>query len=268
MALKTSDVLSFSINNVVANWEMVLLEIATSIVVTGAIALGNAAAVLRPFGGHAEFDRGTFFAILVTVVAEVALWVVVTAFPAAASARLYVDGDRAATAVPGRPRAAYRVFGFRRWLAAGRTWWVRVLGVQIVTTSIAVVAIGVPLLIIASSWETEVQAIGCVFAGVLFPFGVGAAVMALMWSRKAIVVAVDRGTGVGDVLRIAWIELNDRLGAHFVPALIVMLALSTGPGLESMKINGVDVGSFAGNAVSAAADCWVLAAFVALTEGR
>ena len=268
MALKTSDVLSHSINNVIANWETILLEIAASIVVVGAIALGNGAAVLRSFGHNGGFDRATFVAILLTVIAEVALWVVVTAFPAAASARLYLDGERAAAAVPGRPRAAYRVFELRRWLAAGRTRWARVLGVQILTSSIAVIAIGIPLLIVASAWETELQAIGCGFAGVLFPFVVGAVVMAMLWSRKAIVVAVDRGTGVRDVLRIAWIELNDRLGAHFVPALIVVLATSAASEWVSLKIGGVDVGSFVGSPVSAAGDCWVLAAFVSLTEDR
>jgi len=264
MAPKTSEVLSRSINNVVANWETVLLEVGASIAVTGALALGGMAALL-PFIAKVQ-SAPSFVWIVAAAIVGLAAWTAVMAFPIAAGTRVYLDGERAAAAVPGRPSAAYRAFAFRPWLAAGRTAWARVFGIQVMAFFTAVFLIGVPIILLFLAAR---GGLGCLFVPILLPVVLIAVVMAVLWSRKAVVVAVDRGLDVEDSLRAGWSELTDRPSAHVVPALIIGLATSSAAaGFAKLDVYGFDAGSFFQSAVTAIGDCWFLAAFAALADRR
>ncbi|HYU27246.1 MAG TPA: hypothetical protein VEO74_18690, partial [Thermoanaerobaculia bacterium] len=165
MVPTTGDVFRRSFDNVIANWEAVLLEIGVKVIASVAIALGGLGAlmplILRNVEASRPLDRSAIVTIAVMVLAGIAVWTIVTSFPAAASTRLYIDGERAAAAVPLRSREAYRVFAFPAWLAAGRTMWARVFGIEVVAASIAIIVVGVPVLVLLSLREWSKACAAC-----------------------------------------------------------------------------------------------------------
>ena len=218
--------LARSFRNVIANWEALLLMIGASLLVVAA-----AAVPATP---------------VVSEAATRLVSLIVLAFPTAAATRVYIDGER----------AAYRVFSFPAWLAAGRAAWARVLAIEVISTSIAVAgALGLRMLTRALSRES-VALTAAVIVGVLSL--VMALLMVLFWSTNAVVIAVGRALGVKASLRIGWETLIEQLGAYFVAGLAIVLLL--------------DVTAFAlGKAraiLEAVAGCWMLAAFVSIAEHR
>lgn len=276
MPPSTGDVLSRSADNAMANWETVVLEIAVSAALAIGVNLTMLAAVTPLMTGvfrepRRELVLATAIRVVVTLLVSGFVWVIVTAFPIAASARTYIDGERAAAAAPARTREAYRVFSFPAWLAAGRTMWARVFGIEIVAAAIAVLIIVVPF---AALFALPRIAAGCVGILIVFPLALVTIVMMTLCVRKAVVIAVARGTGVEESLRMAWSDVKGHFGAHFLPALVIGLvtaaaAFALGIFGGAMKIVVGPVGPLvpALRALATAPGiCWLLAAFVTLTE--
>ncbi|HEV2718662.1 MAG TPA: hypothetical protein VG323_01485 [Thermoanaerobaculia bacterium] len=272
------DVLGRSADNAIANWETVALEVAISAALAIGVNLTMLAAVTPLMTSivrapRAEVVIPTVIRVVVSLLVSGIVWIIVTAFPIAASARTYIDGERAAAAAPARTREAYRVFSFPAWLAAGAAMWARVLGIEIVVAAIGVLIVGIPMLVL---FALPRVAAGCAGILLVFPIAVVTIVMVTLCMRKAVVIAVARGTGVEESLSMAWGDVKRQFAAHFLPALViglVTLAASFALGIfgGAMKIVLGPVGPLvpALRALATAPGiCWLLAAFVALIEER
>jgi hypothetical protein len=280
MAPTTGDVLRRSFDNAIANWEAVLLEIGVQIIVTVAITLGGLGALMPLIMGNVEAsrppDRSAIVTIAIAVIAGVAVWTIVTSFPAAASTRLYIDGERAAAAAPLRSRQAYRVFAFPAWLAAGRTMWARVFGIQVVAASIAIIVVGIPVLVLFSLREWSNTCAGCGMFIIIVPLLFATIVMATLCSRKAVVIAVGSNAGVEDALGMAWRTVIGEFGAHLLPVLAIGVMTIVASLVLGIATHGADAltgstgiaGQIANGVAASCGSCWLRAAFVSLTESR
>src|ERR1044072_5042913 len=122
--------LGFGFKNVMANYPVLIIRIAEALIAL-VVSLGLTATFgfsifLQPLSDQ-KFDSLTHHVPLVTLgIVAVMLLVTVIAlivdsFIAAANVRVYLEGFRAASAAMSHPPvAAFRVFGIRKWLAAGR----------------------------------------------------------------------------------------------------------------------------------------------------
>ena len=276
----TSEVLRRSIDNVLANWETLLLEGVLLLIFAAALRFGIMPRLVRlwptPSGVHPDLRQilPVVGILVVTAVAGALLLLLLTAFATAANTRLYIAGARAAAAGPDRPRAAYRVFTVQAWLAGGVAAWGRVFAIELVAGAVLLVVVGLPVLAL---FALPRAVAGCFGFILVPPLMIVAIVATTLWARKAIVVAVGHGATVGEALRIAWQELTSHFAAHFVPALViglVALAAALAIGLVGIVAraaagpgSGVrDVVPFFRSAASAIGSCWMTAAFVSLTE--
>jgi len=249
--MTAGDVLSRSTDNVLANWEALLLEIGVSLVATLAFTLVALAAVM-PMALEPRRAPVTVIVVLTcTLLLVLLLRTGVTSFATAATARIYIDGARTAAAAPEVGRAAYRSFSFPAWKAAGKAMWARVFGVQVAVGAVIVIVVGLPFLLMMMLPKGVSGCVGCV----VLPLILAAVLVISIWSRKAVVIAVDRGSGVEESLGAAWRDIAARLGEHLVP----LLAIGVLTWVASCVLFVV---------ATAAGGCWSLAALVALEKPR
>jgi len=189
---------------------------------------------------------------------------------------LYIAGERAAATAPSRARQAYRVFAFPAWLAAGRTMWARVFGIQVVAASIAIIAVGVPMLVLFSLREWSNTCAACGVLVIIVPLLFATIVMVTLCSRKAIVIAVSSDAAVEDALEMAWRTVIDQFGAHLLPALAIGAMTIVASLVLGIVAFGADAltgstgiaGPIAKAVATSCGSCWLRAAFVSLTESR
>ncbi|HEU4520899.1 MAG TPA: hypothetical protein VFT12_02785 [Thermoanaerobaculia bacterium] len=296
--------------NTVANWPILLIRIGESIllmliavaavvavIVPVVLSLGiQAASVQEPADAAAYLlsivaDKWAVIAYVLAVVTVVlAVFVAVHSFVEAGSARVYVDGERAAGPALDAPRERFRVFSGEKWVEGGKTDWWSVFWIYNVAWGVAGLILLVPalamlvLMFVARDNPAAVVGITCLGLAFFFLFLFAVVVVTNIWCQKAIVVCVARTHRTVGALGEAWREFRSDAGRHIGVAVILFVLMIAGSGLFASfsAIAGWNdsptwtlammpmqlAGSFANSIFSTIIAAWFLACFATLAVDR
>ena len=307
MRASSTDVIRRGFDNTVANWQLLLIRIAegvlmmilavgavVAIIIPVVVSLGINATTIDNPADVVETILGTLadrWMVIVYVIAIVTLmltiFVAIHSFVEAGSAKVYVDGDRAAGPGTPGPRDRYRVFTAERWLEGGKRDWWSVFWIYNFAWAIASLIILVPFLVAAAlifvvrDEPAAMAGIGCLAATFLLFFTIGVVVVTNIWCQKAIVVCAARTHRTVGALGEAWREFRADTGRHIGVALILFLLMIVGTGVFASisAMSGFSdsptfalaimpmqmIGSFANTIFSTVMAAWFLACFAALS---
>ena len=244
----TTDVLRRGLDSTLANWQLIAIRIAASILFVIIIVASIVAAIvpIAVAAGLSHFDLRNadnavqaisamaiehwplILYILVVITVVLGVLIAMYSFVEAGNTRVFVDAERAAgrTAMP--QRATFRTFSMDRWLQGGRSSWWSIFWIYNVAWGIAGLIMLVPLLVTLAGMLAIDEpggrvAIGC--AGLIFTFLViiPLALLVAVWTEKAIAVCVARATTASAALRVSWAEIKKDFGRHFAVAFIVFV---------------------------------------------
>lgn len=252
MRRSITDVLRRGFENALANWPLLLLKIASTIVI-GAIVIAAVIATIVPLAisvgvrGIADLrdpenvaqlllsiltDHWIALLMAVSVVSVVLLIVVaLVSFLEAGVMQVVADGERRAPAAASE-RSAFRAFTMQRWLsgAAAHGWavfWIYNLAWTVASAIILLPLIATLAAMLALGEQPAAIAAGCAGLAISLLLFMAIAIVTSVWSKKAIALAVIRGLGAMAALRLAWTEMAGDFLRHFVVA-FVLAALSFG----------------------------------------
>ena len=248
------DVLRRSLDNALANWQLIAIRFGES-VLFAILALLAAIAIIAPILVSIGINLAdltspedlegvgalllTRWALLAWIV--VAIFVLLCVFVAlhslveAGSARVYVDAERIAGPALEGPRARFKVFSMERWWAGATDGWWTVFWIYNLAWGAAMVILLVPLLptfaltLLLRDDENPVAAIatGCLGLALTLLLFVIVAIVAAIWTNRAIVDWAMRRAGARDALAAGWAAMRADLGRHVLIAIalyVVMLA--------------------------------------------
>ncbi len=257
-----TDVLRRGLDSAMANWPVLLLRLAETVlvgmlviatvlvvVVPMAISIGLSAAglqdTIRSSDTPGQLLASLFAAhwlILVYILVAISLALLVAvgvhSFVMAGSARIFVEAERAAGAVAG-PRQSFAVFSFDRWVAGGSEVWWPVFWIYNIAYGVAGIVILLPLLPIAiliALFQQAAAAIALSCLGLLIVAFVSIVVLIVtnIVCQKAIIIAAQRRIDGTTALREAWRAMRADFGRHFAVAFIMMVLLFGGTGVLAM----------------------------------
>ena len=302
MKRTTTEILRRGFESTVANWPLIAIRIAESVVLIG-LTIGAIIAAIVPVVvaaglGNFDFSRITdatdAFSMLV-----VEHWMLIVYILLIASVVLlllvaihaFVDGGTAQVLVDAERGAKLAAFNGERWLLGGRRAWWPIFWIYNIVWTIAGVIILIPLaatlaIMIVVSDTTGRVVVAC--AGLLLAFLVimPIALLAAVWTEKAIAVCLMRNANATESLRVARRDIRSDLGRHFIVAFIMFVVTVGGSGVLGMMSTPFSllhqnqpllmvftapaqiVVSFAQTILSAATGMWFLAAYIALTGER
>jgi hypothetical protein len=243
-----TDVLRRGFDSTVANWPVIVLRIAESLVfaaiaiagilaaiVPAIVAAGLSADDIRnssdPGGAVVEWLVGhvmLFVWIFALAFIVLGIMIAIHSFVEGGSARIYVDGERAAAKRSGAVRDDLSVFTFDRWLAGGAASWWQIFWVYNLAWSVTLMLVLVPLIITIIIMLAISDTVGRVVVGcsgvalavlILIPTGI----VTSIWCKKAITICVARAVSARDALRQGWSEFKSDLGRHLAVAVIVFV---------------------------------------------
>ena len=290
------------IDNVLANWPLLLIRLAEYIALIGLI-------LLTVFGGlfpaiflgafTSVFERAEapedaamllmehpFLILWVLLLFGVVLTVamVVHSFFQAGVVGCYMDGERAAASSNNPTRSRFRVFTPELWLRHARTKWWRLFLIYNITWGVFFLLLLIPLVAIAFLTFLGRESPGVLFiacGGLVAIFGVMfiGGIVVHLWTTIAITLGVA-GRRVGEAVRDGWNLLVSN-PLPFVGILVVSFVVSFAVfgfiGIGSFSIglfSALDMGLFMlplqvgislfQNALSVAIEAWFLAASVAV----
>jgi hypothetical protein len=218
--------------------------------------------------------------IVITVV--LAVFIAVHAFTDGAAAQVLVDSERA---------GAGSTFTIDRWMRGGWSSWWRIFWIYNVVWSFACLVMLLPLtvtLVAAILIDDNTARIVVACGGLVISFLVllPCAVVAAIWTQKAIAIAVARNASATESMSAARKEIMGDFGRHVVIAIIVFAVSLAGSMAISMVgwplslIQGRGAGimgvvapiqiviSVLQSIFSAAVGTWFLSAYIGLTEER
>ena len=243
-----TDVLRRGIDSVLANWPLLLMRIAESIVIA-ALAIAAALAILVPIFvslglskfedfQHVEDPYDLLRTILsnhwlilvyifVGILALLFVFLALHAFVEGGAAEILVAAERQAGDEPVNERRRLEAFTMDRWLrGAARMWW-PIFWIYNATWGLGGLIMLAPLVVIAavmllSRGNPAAIAIGCLglVATVFIVLIVG--VVVGLWTQKAIVVLAARNDGASSALSESWRELRADFGRHFGTAFVII----------------------------------------------
>jgi len=243
-----TDVLRRGFDSTVANWPVIALRIAESLVFAAIIIASVIAAVIPAVvaAGLAKddiansSDPASFVASWLIDHVMLFVWIfllgflilgvliAIHSFVEGGSTQIYVDGERAAARRNSSARDAFGAFSIDRWLAGGAASWWRIFWLYNLAWSVGLVFVLVPLIItmigmLAVSDTTARVVIGCagVALAVLILIPVG--IVTSIWCTKAITICVARALPAREALRLGWREFRTDLGRHLAVALILFV---------------------------------------------
>jgi hypothetical protein len=250
------DVLRRGLDSTIANWPVIVLRIAESVLLIGiviasiivaivpaVVAAGlskddiinssdPAAAVIEWLIGHLMLFVWMFalgFIVLGVLLA-------IHAFFEGGVAQIYVDAERNAKRVPVPDRDAFRAFSVDRWLAGGAASWWRIFWLYNWAWSVGLLFVLVPLvltiggLILISDTAGRVV-VGCIGLAIAIFVLIPVAIVVSIWCAKAITICVARSLPARESLRLAWRAIRTDLGRHLAVAVIAFVV--------SMAINSI-----------------------------
>jgi hypothetical protein len=243
-----TDVLRRGFDSTVANWPVIALRIAESLVFAAIIIASVIAAVIPAVvaAGLAKddiansSDPASFVASWLIDHVMLFVWIfllgflilgvliAIHSFVEGGSTQIYVDGERAAARRNSSARDAFGAFSIDRWLAGGAASWWRIFWLYNLAWSVGLVFVLVPLIItmigmLAVSDTTARVVVGCagVALAVLILIPVG--IVTSIWCTKAITICVARALPAREALRLGWREFRTDLGRHLAVALILFV---------------------------------------------
>ena len=311
--MRIAEILRRGFESVLANWPLLIIRFIESVVMLIIVlvaifaavvpAIASAAMGKLPFNADTDPSAGieqllAFLAanaplilyslVLILVVLTVAIGV--HSFVTAGSVRIYVDSMQHVRAAVVTTREQMNAFTTDRWFAGAKSRWWTVFWIYNVAWSVASLFVLIPLVVIAGLvFALHDNAPAAVIAGclgialtvlILIPVGIVTGI----WTQRAIVDCVARGTAAVDSLRAAWLEFRSDLGRHLAIAAIMFVvsfgvAIVVG-GFSSMATLGQQhpnpflmlpmqfSTSILNSIVSAAVGLWFLACFSALAVDR
>jgi hypothetical protein len=246
-------VLRRGFDNTLANWQLLALRFAESVVFAGIIIAAIIAIVvpvLVSFGlnldrlpelaSTLELERlpdlmvrlgaiAGYFLLVALVVAIVLT--AIHAFVVAGCMRVYVDGDRTAGPVDTAPRRGYAVFTLQRWWSGAADGWWPVFWIYNLAWGAASVILLIPLLptfalmLVLRDDDSAalVAGIGCfgIVITALLAIVVGVAVS--LWTTRAIATWTARRGTAREALSLASAAIRTDLGRHLLIALAVIV---------------------------------------------
>jgi hypothetical protein len=304
------DVLRRGIDNTIANWPLLLIRLG-EMMLFAILAIATVIVAFLPIlvslgielsklttpedledAGLALLSKWVLLLwVVVAILALLLIFLAVHAFVEAGSARVYIDGERAAGPLVQGPRSRFRMFSMERWMAGGRAGWWSVFWIYNIAWAGACAILLIPLLptivgmLLFHNTPPAAVATGCiglVVTGLLLMV-VGS--VTGMWINRAINEWALRQTGARESLSIAWTALRADLGRHVLIFLAVFVVALAGSSFfatfgffaafgEAVGRHGMFnlitlplriFGSLLNTAFSAAVSAWYLAAFAALT---
>jgi hypothetical protein len=249
----TFDVLRRGIDNIIANWPLILIRLG-EMLLFGIMAVVAVFAALAPLlvsvgievsridtpddfetALLALMERWILLVwIFVAVCVLLVLFVAIHSFVEAGSARVYVDAERAAGPANLGPRSRFRTFSMDRWLSGAKSGWWPVFWIYNLAWSVAGLILLIPLLptiagmLLLRERPPAAVATGCVglvLTGFLLIF-VGA--VTGMWVNRAIAEWAARGSGARESLAAGWGAFRGDLGRHVLIFLAVFVAAMAG----------------------------------------
>jgi hypothetical protein len=295
----------------IANWQVIVLRVAETLLIAAIVIASILAAIVPaivaaglsrnditnspdPAGAVIQWLLGhlmLFVWMFALAFLVLGIMIAIQSFFEGASARIYIDAERAAAKRPPSVRDDFRVFTINRWLAGGAASWWRIFWLYNLAWSVSLLFVLVPLVITAIAMlaisDTVVRiVVGCsglaLAVLILIPVGI----VTSIWCRKAIVICVGRAVGASDALRLGWREFRADLGRHLAVAVIIIvisLALNslvsgfsvpmniTQNKFPTMALMFAPVRVVAGvlqMMIGAAISSFFLACFVSMTEER
>lgn len=273
MKRTVADVIRRGFDSAAANWPVLLLRVAETVVmmtlavgavialvIPVAVSIGLSKESLSDAASAAEALRTlvtghwmmlVYLVVLVTV--ALFAFTALHAFVQAGCARIFVDADRAAG--EGTPhRTRYAAFSMERWLAGGRAAWWPVFWIYNIAWFFASLVILAPAIVTLALMLLLRESAAAIVAGcaglvvIVFVLLLTAIVTGVV-TTKAIVVCLARGTGAAESLAEAWGDIRADLVRHFAVALILFVIslggsatiaafsmLAAAPGAHSMPI--------------------------------
>lgn len=254
MKRSVTEVIRRGFENVIANWPLLLIKIAETVLFFIIVIVAILAAIV-PLALSIGFNKADFSRVdnppefLLTLLAQhwpvlVYLVLIVTAvvtvmialhsFFEAAAARVYVDAEALAQSVPSPSRAQLRAFTTERWMAGGKRSWWPVFWIYNIAWGVASMIILLPLIALAAGLlllrdsPPAMAVLGCGGGALFFLFAIVVSVVTAVWSMKAIVVCVARAYGAMESLRASWQEFKSDAGRHIAVTLILYLLMIIG----------------------------------------
>ena len=307
MRQSVTEVIRRGFDNMLANWPLLLIRVAEGVVLTilaiaavvaviipVALSLGITAASLQNPENLAESLVEAIAAqwmvvlyVIAVITIVVIVFVAIHSFVESGSARIYVDGERAAGAGALVSRAQYRIFTVDRWFAGAKHDWWSVFWIYNVAWGVAGLVMLAPLLVVAALMfvlrDNPPVMIGVTCLGLLFSllFLFVVAVITNVWCQKAIVVCVARTHGTTGALGEAWRGFKRDAGRHIAVAVILFILMMVGSTVFSSisMVGGMNdspgfalammplqlIGYAVNTAFSAIIAAWFLACFATLT---
>jgi hypothetical protein len=275
MKLSATDVLRRGFDNAVANWHLLLIRFAESvlfvIVIVGAGFATVVPVVISIVSHPPTFEGaddlrdfmishlGIFLYVIAVVTVLSLILIAIHSFVIAGAARVLIDGNRRASAALTRDR--FRSFTFEHWLDGGREGWIGVFWIYnlvyglvglIVVIPFSIIAVAVLASLIA---EMKVAAIasGCIGVPVVVFLAIFCSILGAVWAQKAIIVCIEERRGARDAMREGWREARADMSRHFGVAFVLFVIAVGGGGVISMLSFGFSAPGFAHGAGAALA---------------
>jgi len=250
------DVLRRGLDSTIANWPVIALRIAESVVLIG-IVIASVIVAIVPAVVAAGLSKDEIMnssdppsAIVGWVIGHLMLFawmfalafivlsvlLAIHAFVEGGIAQIYVDGERNEKRHLAAGREAFRAFSVDRWLAGGAATWWRIFWLYNWAWSVGLLFVLVPLILTIAGLVLISDAVGRVVVGcvgvalAIFVF-IPVAIVVSIWCAKAITICVARSLPGRESLRVAWRAVREDLGRHVAVALIAFVV--------SMALNSV-----------------------------
>lgn len=259
MKRSVTDTIRRSFDNVVANWQLLLIRFAEGILfVTIAVVTVIAAIVplalsfgltkfepkspdeIAEFILHIFLEKWMLLVYLTLLFLFLTLiYVAIHAFVEAGCARIYVDAERAnaANAMPARQQ--FRFFTTERWFEGAKRFWWPVfwifngtwgLGLLIITAPLLVVLV---LILLLRESPAAALGVGCIGLIVSVFVMIGVSIVTYIWCEKAIVVAIARDSGAAAAMSDSWAEFKTDAARHLGVTIILFILTLVGQGFLS-----------------------------------
>lgn len=248
MKRNIADVLRRGLDSTIANWPVIALRIAESLVLVGiviaAIIVAIVPAVVAAGLSQDEIVNSTdpagamitwlighlmlFVWMFALAFVVLGILIAIHSFADGGTTQIYVDAERASARHAGAGRDAFRAFSIDRWLAGGAASWWRIFWLYNFAWSIGLLFVLVPLVItiigmLAISDNVGRIVIGCAGLALAVLVLIPVCIITSVWCTKAITICVARSLPARESLRLGWRIVRADLGRHVAIAVILFV---------------------------------------------
>ena len=254
MKRSITEIIRRGFENVVANWPLILIRLASSIFFIILVVVAVIAAViplamsigLNKIDPSSASDPVEFMLdvlartwpillyILAIITVLLTVIIAVYSFVEAGCARVYIDGEIGAAAFPVPTRQQMRSFSGERWMSGGRAHWWSVFWIYNIAWGVAALILMLPafgllaFIFLLRESPGGMAIAGCAGLALIFLLFLVVAVVTNAWCLKAIIASVARHLGAVDALRVSWREFKSDAGRHIGVVLILFVLMFIG----------------------------------------